>query len=258
MKGDYSEQDFLGHFVQAAPQLMWFLGAGTSRTAGMPTATDIIWDLKRQYYCLHENQDLQSHDISNQAIKRKIQEYLNSKGFPPLGTPEEYSFYFDLTFGADYSSQQRYIKDQLDSQRISLNIGHRVLAALLEMGLARVVFTTNFDEVIETAFSSVTGKSLAAFHLEGAYAALDALNAESFPIYAKIHGDFRYKSIKNLAVDLMQNDQQIQKCFHAASNRYGLIVAGYSGRDANVMAMFSSALTQNNPFPQGLFWRPRV
>lgn len=256
---NYNELKFLSHIVQNAPQLMWFLGAGTSRTAGMPTATDIIWDLKRKYYCLQENQDIRTHDISNKAIKDKIQSYLDSKGFPVQGDAGEYSFYFDLTFGADYSSQQKYINAQLTSHNISLNIGHRVLAALLEMGLTKIVFTTNFDEVIETAFSAVTGKSLAPFHLEGAYAALDALNAEQFPVYAKIHGDFRYKSIKNLAVDLLNNDKQIQKCFLAASNRYGVIVTGYSGRDANVMAMFSAALEQINPFPQGLFWTtPRL
>ena len=256
---DCSEQNFLGHFVQNARQLMWFLGAGASRTAGMPTATDITWDLKRKYYCLQENQDLQTHDINNQAIRRKLQDYLDSKGFPALRTPEEYSFYFDLTFGVDYGSQQKYICGQLDSQKISLNIGHRVLAALLEMGLVRIAFTTNFDEVIETAFAAVTGKFLTAFHLEGAYAALDALNAERFPIYAKVHGDFRYKSIKNLASDLLNNDKEIQKCFLAASNRYGLIVNGYSGRDANIITMFSAALEQNNPFPLGLFWTtPRL
>lgn len=256
---DSTEQNFISQFVQNAPQLMWFLGAGTSRTAGMPTATDIIWDLKRKHYCLQENQDLQAHDINNKAIRGKIQAYLDSKGFPAQGSAEEYSFYFDLTFGEDYSSQQKYINRQLTSQNISLNIGHRVLAAFLEMGLTKIVFTTNFDEVIETAFSAVTGKSLAPFHLEGAYAALDALNAERFPIYAKMHGDFRYKSIKNLASDLLNNDKEIQMCFLAASNRYGVIVTGYSGRDANVMSMFSAALDQNNPFPQGLFWTtPRL
>jgi hypothetical protein len=257
MKGldnDFSPQRFLGHYIQNAPQLMWFLGAGTSRTAGMPTATDIIWDLKRKYYCLQENQDLQAHDINNQAIRRKIQNYVDSKGFPALWSSEEYSFYFDLTYGNDHCSQQQYIRDQLDPQKISLNIGHRVLAAFLEMGLAKVIFTTNFDEVIETAFSSVAGKQLGAFHLEGSYAALDALNAERFPIYAKIHGDFRYQKIKNLTADLRHNDDEIQKCFLAASTRYGLIVTGYSGRDANVMAMFNSALGQNNAFPQGMFW----
>jgi NAD-dependent SIR2 family protein deacetylase len=259
LDNDFSQQMFLGHYVQNAPQLMWFLGAGTSRTAGMPTATDIIWDLKRKYYCLQENQDLQAHDINNQAIRRKIQNYVDSKGFPTLWSQEEYSFYFDLTFGDDYGSQHRYIREQFDSKNISLNIGHRVLAALLEMGLGRVVYTTNFDEVIETAFSAVAGKQLATFHLEGSYAALDALNAEQFPIYAKIHGDFRYQKIKNLTADLLHNDDEIQKCFLAASTRYGLIVAGYSGRDANVMAMFNSALEQNNAFPQGLFWlTPRL
>ena len=259
LDNDFSPQMFLGHYAQNAPQLMWFLGAGTSRTAGMPTATDIIWDLKRKYYCLQENQDLQTHNINKQAIRQKIQDYLDSKGFPAVWSSEEYSFYFDLTFGDDYGSQHRYIREQFDSQKISLNIGHRVLAALLEMGLARVVYTTNFDEVLETAFSAVAGKQLGTFHLEGSYAALDALNAERFPIYAKIHGDFRYQKIKNLTADLLHNDNEIQKCFLAASTRYGLIVTGYSGRDANVMAMFNSALEQNNAFPQGLFWlTPRL
>ncbi len=251
---DFSPQKFLAYYVQHAPQLMWFLGAGTSRSAGMPTATDIIWDLKRKYYCLEENQDLQAHDINNQAIRRKIQNYVDSKGFPAPWSHEEYAFYFDLTFGDDYGSQHRYIREQFDSEKISLNIGHRVLAALLEMGLARVIYTTNFDEVVETAFSVVAGKQLGTFHLEGSYAALDALNAERFPIYAKIHGDFRYQKIKNLPADLLHNDDKIQKCFLAASNRYGLIVTGYSGRDANVMTMFNAALGQNNAFPQGLFW----
>jgi hypothetical protein len=251
---NFTEQKLLSHFIQNASQLMWFLGAGTSRTAGMPTATDIVWDLKRKYYCLQENQTIQTHDINNKAVRGKIQSYMDSKGFPSLWTPEEYSFYFDLTFGRDYDSQQKYIKDQMDSKKISLNIGHRVLAAFLEMGITRVVFTTNFDEVMETAFAAVTGKNLTSFHLEGSYAALAALNAEQFPVYAKIHGDFRYKSIKNFASDLLSNDKEIQKCFLASANRYGLVVSGYSGRDSNVMEMFRVALEQGNPFPQGLFW----
>jgi len=254
LQEDFTEQDFLKHFIQNAPQMMWFLGAGTSRTAGLPTATDIIWDLKKKYYCLQENQTFQTHDINNKAVRGKIQSYMDSKGFPTLWNPKEYSFYFDLVFGKDYDSQQKYIKDQMDSKKMSLNIGHRILAAFIELGLAKVIFTTNFDEVVEAAFSSVTGKNLPSFHLEGSYAALAALNAEQFPIYAKIHGDFRYKSIKNLTSDLLSNDKEIQKCFLAATNRYGMVVSGYSGRDSNVMEMFRAALEQGNPFPQGLFW----
>ena len=254
-----SAEDFLQHYLQNAQHLMWFLGAGTSRSAGLPTATDIIWDLKLRHYCLHENQDLQSHDVNNKVVKQKIQTYMDSKGYPASGSPEEYSFYFNLTFGDNYAAQQNYINEALSGDNVSLNIGHRVLAALLEMGKIKTIFTTNFDEVIETAYANVNGKNLSVFHLEGSYAALKALNAERFPLYAKIHGDFRYQSIKNLAKDLRDNDSEIQKCFLAASTRYGLIVSGYSGRDKNVMTMFQEAIDQNNAFPYGLFWTvPRL
>ena len=126
-------------------------------------------------------------------------------------------------------------------------------------GITKVVFTTNFDEVIETAYSEVVTSNLSAYHLEGSYAALEALNAERLPLYAKLHGDFRYTKIKNLKQDLIDNDLQIQTCFLAAATRYGSVVTGYSGRDANVMKMFHDALSQNNAFPQGLYWTvPRI
>jgi len=177
-----------------------------------------------------------------------------SNGFPPPGSPDEYAFYFSLTFGDDLAEQQRYIADVMSSGKITLNIGHRTFAALVEAGLARVIFSSNFDEVVERAYAFVAGKPLTAFHLEGSYAALDALNAEQYPLYAKVHGDFRYQSIKNLSPDLIHNDAEIQKCFLAASTRFSMIVTGYSGRDANIMSMFRAAIDQSNAFPQGLFW----
>ena len=254
-----NDQEFLRHYIQNAQHLMWFLGAGASRTAGLPTANDITWDLKRKYYCAAENQDIQSHDVNNKAIRAKIQNYLDSRGFPPLWDSREYSFYFELTFGKDLAAQQKYLSDALSTQKVSLTVGHRALTALLAAGRTRIVFTTNFDEVVESAYASVAGKSISAFHLEGSSAALDALNAERFPLYAKLHGDFRYQSVKNLSEDLLSNDLQLQRCFVAAAARYGLVVSGYSGRDANVTAMFKQAIEQNNAFPHGLIWTtPRL
>jgi hypothetical protein len=251
--------EFMRSWRQDAPRLMWFLGSGASRSSGLPTASDITWDLKRKYYCAQENQDVQVHDVSNKAVQARIQSYMDSKGCPPLGDIREYSFYFERMFGEDYAAQQKYIRDVLCTGKISLTIGHRALAALLQIGHVRVAFTTNFDEVVETAYASIAGCNLAAFHLEGSYAATDALNADQFPLYAKIHGDFRYQSIKNLSKDLLSNDEQIQKCLVAAATRFGMIVAGYSGRDENVISLFRTAIDQNNAFPHGLFWTaPRI
>src|SRR5713101_7687706 len=133
-----TETDFVRRAAAAQSRLMWFLGAGASRTAGMPTATDIIWDLKRRYYCLHENQDAQAYNINNKTVREKLQSYMDSKGFPAAGASNEYSFYFSLTYGDDLAEQQRYIAKLLHPDKISLNIGHRALAAMLGAGLARV------------------------------------------------------------------------------------------------------------------------
>lgn len=254
-----TEPEFVRQIVPSLPRIMWFLGAGASRAAGLPTASDIIWDLKRRYCCLQENHDPQAHNVNNQVVRAKLQDYMDGRGFPAYGSPEEYAFYFALMFGDDHAAQQGYIADQLSSDKITLNIGNRALAALLAADLSRIVFTVNFDEVVERAYAFVTGKNLAAFHLEGAYAALDALNAEQFPLYAKLHGDFRFRSIKNLPDDLAKNDAEIQRCLLAASSRYGMLVAGYSGRDSNVMEIFEAAIDQVNAFPHGFFWTtPRL
>lgn len=249
-----SMDNLVQHCAAASTRLMWFLGAGASRTANMPTASDLVWELKLRQFCREQNQDIRQHDVANRQIRNRIQSYFDSKGAPAAYADAEYSFYFEQAFGTDYAAQQHFLQDQLNPAKISLNVGHRVLAAMMAMGAAKAVFTTNFDDVLETGMTAVAGKPLTAFNLEGSYAALDALNAESFPLYAKLHGDFRYRSIKNLATDLRDNDAAIARAFIAAANRFGIIVTGYSGRDANVMRMFDEALNQSNPFSGGLFW----
>lgn len=249
-----SPTEFVHQYALNPTAMMWLLGAGTSRSAGMPTATDIIWDLKHKHYCLHENIEIDSQDIGNHSVRNRIQHYMDSKGYPALWSEEEYSFYFELLFKDDYQKQQIYLNNVLAPEKISLNTGHRILAGMMGSGLANIVFTTNFDEVIETAYASVFGLNLHSFHLEGSYAALEALNANRFPIYTKLHGDFRYQKIKNLSDDLQENDAALMRCLLAAATRYGMVVSGYSGRDANIMEMLHNAIQQNNAFPGGLFW----
>jgi hypothetical protein len=64
--------------VCAPPQnFAWFLGAGTSATAGIPTATDILSDMKRRYHCREEKQDISRQDLQNEAVRTKIQSFLH-------------------------------------------------------------------------------------------------------------------------------------------------------------------------------------
>lgn len=233
---------------------VWFLGAGTSRMAGLATATDVIWDLKLRHYCKVENQDLSKQDAQSEEIRHRVQSYMDANGFPPLWHPDEYTAIFDKVFGDDRERQRRYLKAKLSEENITLTAGPRVLAALMKMGASRAAFTTNFDTVIEKAFADVTGGSLMAYHLEGAKSAVTAFRNEEFPLYCKLHGDFRYDSIKNLESDLAKQNDDLATCFLDAADRYGVVVAGYSGRDQSVMELFERALEARSPFPHGLYW----
>jgi hypothetical protein len=88
-------------FCTKPQQFAWFIGAGTSAIAGLPTAWDIIWDLKRRYYCRQENQDISRQDVQLAAIRARIQSYMLSKGFPDEGDAGEYTTYFEKIFADD-------------------------------------------------------------------------------------------------------------------------------------------------------------
>jgi len=232
----------------------WFLGAGASQSVGLPTAVDIIWQLKTRYYCTEENQSVPMQDVQNPAVREKINSFAEARGLPKPGSPEEYSRYFELTFGDDKEAQRIFLRQALADEKVSLAMGYRVLAALMASGVTRAVFGTNFDNVLEKAEASVAGKTLQAYHLEGSSSAVAALNAEEFPLYVKLHGDFRYDKLKNLPADLQTQDAQLGKCLIAAANRFGFVVVGYSGRDDSIMQLFRDACETPNPFPYGLYW----
>jgi hypothetical protein len=241
-------------FCAKPEQFAWFLGAGTSAVAGLPTAWDVIWDLKKRYYSREENEDISRQDVQVDAVRARIQSYMLSKGFPEEGDPGEYTTYFEKIFGTNKERQRRYLSALLSEDKVTLSAGNRVLAALMTMAKARVIFSTNFDSVVERALAEVGGRSLSAYHLEGSASANNALSNEEFPFYCKLHGDFRYDSIKNLGSDLASQNHDLSRALFNAANRFGFIVAGYSGRDDSVMSLFRSALTSHNPFPHGLFW----
>ncbi|SEL38805.1 SIR2 family protein [Nitrosovibrio tenuis] len=248
------QSDLTARFVQRPQNYAWFLGAGASRNSGLPTATDILLDLKRRYYRQEENQDISPQDIQNEAVQTRIQSFMDSRGFPARWSENEYTTYFEKIFGENTERQRQYISAILSEDKVALSVGNRVLGALMSEKLCRAVFTTNFDTVVEKAIAEMSGRSLSAYHLEGAHNAKNALDNEEYPFYCKLHGDFRYDSIKNFSSDLEKQNDALSACLVNAGNRFGFIVVGYSGRDKSVMELFHQVLETQNPFPHGLYW----
>lgn len=249
------EQSELTQRFVARPQAFaWFLGAGASRSAGLPTATDILWDMKRRFYCREENQDIDRQDLQSDAIQYRIQAFMESRGFPKLWEDGEYERYFELIFGSDREKQRAYLRGILALDKATLSVGNRALGALIASKLVPTIFTTNFDDVVEGSLAEVGGQAISAFHIEGSHNILSAFRNEEFPIYCKLHGDFRYESLKNLAEDLKSQNEDLAACLRNACNRFGLIVCGYSGRDKSVMDLLNSVLETTCPYPHGVYW----
>ena len=98
------------YFCARPQNFAWFLGAGASAASGLPTATDIILDLKRRYYCQEENQDISRQDMQNEAVRSRIQGFMESQGFPRIMGRDEYPPYFAKIFADDKERQRSYLK----------------------------------------------------------------------------------------------------------------------------------------------------
>jgi hypothetical protein len=63
-----------GIICERPQNFAWFLGAGASRSVWLPTATDIIWDLKQPYYCRKENEDISRQDVHLEAVRSRCEQ----------------------------------------------------------------------------------------------------------------------------------------------------------------------------------------
>lgn len=249
---------FLRLFQLRGAQIMWFLGAGASRAAGIKTAGDMIWDFKQRLYRSQKKLPPSAiTDIGEPAVQRKLQAHFDALGgFPTAGSETEYSAYFEATYHAP--RDRRAYLDALIA-RGKPSFGHHALALLMAEDLCRVVWTTNFDRTIEDAAAerfAGTGRLVVA-DLREPDKIRRAADENRWPVYGKLHGDYHSDALKNTDAELRQQDAEMRRSLVDACRRAGLAVIGYSGRDASIMAALVDALDSGRGFPGGLFWFKR-
>lgn len=247
--------EFLRQYEVRAPNVMWLLGAGASAAAGVPTAFHMIWDFKRTLYCSAQKVPISAcEDLSSASVRARLQNYFNSVGsFPSDGSDEEYSHYFKIAY-PDEQDRRRYI-DRLVANA-SPSHGHVALACLLKLDKARLVWTTNFDGMVEDSASTIFGTTtkLVTSTLDSSQVAMEALNEGRWPLLVKLHGDFRSRHLKNTSDELQAQDAKLRRALVEGCKRFGLATIGYSGRDHSVMDALEEGLDNGNGFPSGLYW----
>lgn len=247
---------FLRTYKSRAKNIHWFLGAGSSVNAGIMSAWEMTWEFKRDIYCSENGKSIKScKDLTNHRIRRLIQDYLDSKGVHPKeDSLDEYSHYFSLAYRS-VGDRRQYIDRKI--RNADIKFSHKVLTSLLATGLCKVIWTTNFDSVIEESWQSIgmPSRKLNSASIENSLKASQCLREDRFPLYVKLHGDFQSTSLKNTTTELQEQDQDFkQALLDLVGTKYGFAIVGYSGRDDSIMQVIENIIERADGNYPGIFW----
>lgn len=227
-----------------------FLGAGASITSGIPSATNCIWQWKRNIF-LTKNPTQAGYysDITLPHIQRTIQDWLDGENvYPENGSDEEYGFYIEKCYPIP-QDRRRYFQSIVENKKPY--IGYQLLILLAEAGIIQTVWTTNFDGLV----SKATQNSSLITPIEVGLDSVDRLER----IYKRgellcisLHGDYRYDALKNTEAELQTQDKKMRSKLIDNLKSSNLIVLGYSGRDHSIMAALEHAYSQ--PGDGRLYW----
>ena len=193
------------------------VGSGVSRAAKIPTGWEITLDLVRKLAALRkETCEPDPERWYHRTFRKKAgySDLLNAL----CGTADERHLLLRSYFEPRADDREEGAKQP--------TAAHRSLAALAANGFIRVILTTNFDRLIETALegAGVTPKVLRTpAEVAGA---LPLIHTPCCVV--KLHGDYLDLSIKNTQAELERYPAEVNRLLDRVFDEFGLIVCGWS------------------------------
>jgi len=228
---------------------VFLLGAGASKSSGVPTASDCIWEWKADLFnSKNLNSSNKYRDHNSKETREVIQKWLDKEGcYPPLNDPAEYSTYAELAYPIAESRMQ-YFKNICKGKEPS--IGYELLCSMARVGMVRLVFTTNFDGlIVKTAHQ--TGVTPIEITLDTKDTIYRPSSRDELLCVA-LHGDYKYEQLKNTSKELDNQQEDFSNALaHHLTDKH-LIVLGYSGRDKSLMDSLNKAYQERGGGV--LFW----
>ena len=200
------------------------IGAGCSKTAGIPLAADIVRDIKALFPRVYER-----------ALTR-AQKRTESTMFPSYG---------DCMAELDPGPQRDLIRSYIDKAR--LNWAHVGIGSLVANGYVDRLLTTNFDPLIAQG-CAVFNEFPAVYDLTMSA----TLRFEDLPDKAvfHLHGQRNGFSLLNDPHELLQHRDVVEPLFRHAREGRSWIVVGYSGENDPLFEL----IQQNKRYDYALYW----
>jgi len=227
----------------------FLLGAGASVNSGIPSASDCIWEWKKNIF-ISNNPNLanQYKEFKSETVQKSIQRWLDNEGiYPPLNSPEEYSFYASKAYPID-EIRRKYFENICKGKEPYT--GYKLLCLLAELGMVHSVFTTNFDGLMEKAAHQM-GITPIAVSLDSP-GRIHRMFVKGELLCVELHGDYKFGPLKNTDVELDTQHETFVEALKQHLYDKHLVVMGYSGRDRSLMDAIKKAYGAIGPGM--LFW----
>lgn len=215
-----------------------FLGAGASKSSGVPLASEMIAEWRKMAF---NEAGPPNVDFESWCKEDEQQAW--------FGKPEEYSILFEKLF-PDERARQRYMEAKIEGA--SPSWGYLYLANLMQYGFFNICFTTNFDDLLHQALSTYAGYNPIVCSADSQVMSISIMSRRAKII--KLHGDYLFKKLKNTCEELKQLDPNMAAKLGEFAKVCGMVVLGYNGQDVSIMSILEELLQNERCFESGVFW----
>lgn len=223
------------------------LGSGVSRAAGIPTGWEIMEDLIRRIATL-EGPEATEGATADPAkwYATRFQVPITYSGLLDqlAATPAERRELLRAFFEPTAEERTEGLK--------SPTRAHRAIARMVSTGHFRVILTTNFDQLIETALRDEGIVPAVVSTPDGAQGMMPLHLAPVTVI--KLHGDYLDTRLKNTSEELATYDPAINRLLDRILDEYGLVVCGWSATWDDALR---AAMLRSNSRRFTTFWATR-
>lgn len=219
------------------------LGSGLSRTAEIPTGWEITLDLIRRV-----------------ALARGVKDQADWAAWYRERTGQEPSYSVLLEELASSPEERRSIlhsyiepteEDREEGRKVP-TAAHKAIAALVRGGKIRVIITTNFDRLMESALRELGVEPTVVASVDALAGAEPITHCACYML--KLHGDYKDARILNTEEELSGYPAPYDALLDRILDEHGLIVCGWSGEwDHALRAAFLRAANRR----YSVFWAAR-
>jgi SIR2-like domain len=209
----------LAHTVVSAPGTQAILlGSGVSRSAQVLTGWEVTLDLVRRLAVMEGAKD--TSDLETW--------YTGTYGKPP-----DYSDLL-LSLAKTGAERRSLLQSYFEPTDVEREVGaksptpaHHAIAQLVAKGFVRVILTTNFDRLMETALRDEGVEPIVVSTADGTEGAAPVVHQRCLVV--KLHGDYLDDRVKNTEVELQVYDPRMDQYLDRILDEFGLIICGWSG-----------------------------